>query len=81
MKKLFILFIFILNSCSSENTDAPKPESKCYDILSRGYDNRGNYIIIKYSDFNNKRYSVSNYLDYLNTTQICEPINLTQQPL
>lgn len=81
MKKLFILFIFILNSCSTEKTEEPTPQTTCYNIIARGIDNRGNYIIIKYADYQNKRYSVSNYQDYINQSQLCEPINLTEQPL
>jgi len=83
MKKLFILFIIILNSCTS-NEDAQTPqqaEPTCYSILGRGYDERGHFIIVKISNFNNKRYQVENYQDWLNRFKICEPITLTQQQL
>jgi len=80
MRKLFVLFILILNSCSTEKAEQQQPLT-CYNILARGEDSRGDYIIIKISNFVQKRYSVSNYLDYLNQNTICEPINLTEQPL
>jgi hypothetical protein len=83
MKKLFILFIIILNSCTA-NEDMQTPqqaELTCYPILGRGYDERGHFIIVKISNFNNKRYQVENYQDWLNRFKICEPITLTQQQL
>ena len=83
MKKLFILFIIIVNSCTA-NEDAqtlPQADSTCYPILGRGYDERGHFIIVKISNFNNKRYQVTNYQDWLNRFKICEPITLTQQQL
>jgi hypothetical protein len=83
MKKLFILFIIILNSCTA-NEDAHTPqqaEPTCYSILVRGYDERGHFIIVKISNFNNKRYQVTNYQEWLNRYKICEPITLTQQQL
>jgi hypothetical protein len=83
MKKLFILFIIILNSCTA-NEDMqtpPQAEPTCYPILGRGYDERGHFIIVKISNFNNKRYQVTNYQDWLNKFKICEPITLTQQQL
>jgi hypothetical protein len=83
MKKLFILFIIILNSCTSDEVaqTTPQDEPTCYSILGRGYDERGHFIIVKISNFNNKRYQVTNYQDWLNRFKICEPITLTQQQL
>ncbi len=81
MKKIFILFILILNSCSSDSAEQTQPDLTCYNIIARGYDNRGNYIIIKYANFVNKRYLVDDYLNYINQTKICEPINLIEQEL
>lgn len=82
MKKIFVLFIIILNSCSTDEVaQTPQAEPICYQILARGYDERGHYIIIKISNFNNKRYQVTNYQDWLNKIKLCEPITLTQQPL
>lgn len=83
MKKILILFIIILNSCSNDEvTKFPQTvEETCYTIIARGYDERGNYIIIKISDFNNKRYQVQNYQNWSKTIKLCEPITLIQQPL
>jgi hypothetical protein len=83
MKRIFILFIIILNSCSTDEVaqTTPQAEPTCYQILARGYDERGHYIIVKISNFNNKRYQVTNYQDWLNKFKICEPITLTQQQL
>ncbi len=81
MKKLFIILALGLFSCQAEKQEEVKPELNCYNILARGTDSRGDYIIINYSDYNQKRYKVDNYLEYLNKSTICEPINLTQQPL
>ncbi len=50
-------------------------------IVTRGYDERGNFIIIKYESFNNKRYKVNNYLDYVGKTEVCDLSNLIEQPL
>lgn len=79
MKKLFLILAITLVSCTTDKVEN-NPQNNCYDIIARGYDNRGNYIIIKYNS-ENKRYMVGNYLDWINQTQICEPINLTEQPL
>jgi len=81
MKKIFILLAFVLFSCSSEEQPALEVPLTCYNILARGTDQQGDFIIIKYSNYTQKKYSVSNYLDYLNLTKICEPINLTEQAL
>jgi len=81
MKKLLLILAVVLVSCSAEDTTQTEQEQTCYTIVLRGYDNRGDYIIIKYANFINKRYSVGNYLDYMNTDKICEPINLTEQQL
>jgi len=78
MKNIFILLTFVLFSCSSEEQPTPEVSKTCYNILARGTDQQGDFIIIKYSNYTQKKYSVSNYLDYLNVTKICEPINLTQ---
>jgi len=78
MKKIFILLAFVLFSCSSEEQPAAEVSLTCYNILARGTDQEGDFIIIKYSNYTQKKYSVSNYLDYLNVTKICEPIKLTQ---
>ena len=81
MKKLLIVLAFGLFSCSSDSTESTPPEATCYNIIARGYDERGDFIIINYASFVHKRYAVTNYLDYLNQTQLCEPITLIQQPL
>jgi len=78
MKNIFILLTFVLFSCSSEEQAISEVPKTCYNILARGTDQQGDFIIIKYSNYTQKKYSVSNYLDYLNTPTICEPINLTQ---
>lgn len=82
MKKLFILAIVLLTvACSSENEKQTEQPQKCYTIISRGYDERGDFIIIKYANYTNKRYQVNNYLDWISQTELCEPINLTEQQL
>jgi hypothetical protein len=82
MKKLLIVLAFGLFSCSSDSTEStPVQEETCYNIIARGYDERGNYIIINYANFVQRRYAVSDYQQWLNQTQLCEPITLTQQQL
>lgn len=81
MKHLFIILSLALFSCSSDDTQKEQPQPTCYKIISRGLDSRGNYIIINYSSYGQKRYEVNNYLDYLGQNEICEPINLTEQAL
>jgi hypothetical protein len=83
MKRIFILFIIILNSCTANEVEQLPPvvDETCYQIIARGYDERGHYIIIKISNFNNKRYQVTNYQDWLNRQKLCEPITLTPQHL
>lgn len=78
MKNIFILLAFVLFSCSSEEQTTTEVPKTCYNILARGTNQQGDFIIIKYSNYTQKKYSVSNYLDYLNVNNICEPINLTQ---
>lgn len=80
MKKLLFILAVVLIGCSAEDKQ-PETQSTCYKIVARGFDERGDYIIVKYGNYNNKRYKVNNYLDYLNQTEICEPINLTEQTL
>ncbi|MFM2204568.1 MAG: hypothetical protein RLZZ605_1532 [Bacteroidota bacterium] len=80
MKKLFIILVLTLVSCSTDS-EPQQTQSECYTIIARGIDARGNYIIINYGGFAQKRYSVENYLDWINQTKICEPITLTEQPL
>jgi len=82
MKKLFLILALFVLSCSNDNEQPQEQQQEtCYQIISRGYDARGNFIIVKISNYNNKRYSVSNYQNYINQSKICEPINLTEQPL
>ena len=81
MKKLLIVLALTLFSCSSDSEAIQEPDTTCYSIIARGVDERGNYIIINVSDFNQRRYLVPNYLDYIGQSQLCEPITLTQQPL
>lgn len=81
MKKLLILSAFILFGCSTDKSEPQPQQQTCYPIISKGIDARGNYIIINYSNFAQKRYLVDDYRDYLNQTELCEPITLTQQPL
>ena len=81
MKKLLFILAIVLVSCSADETKQTVEEQNCYSIISRGFDSRGNFIIINYSNFVQKRYSVSDYQDYINQSQLCEPINLTEQPL
>lgn len=80
MKQILLILLFTLFSCSSEEIHEQQ-KSECYRILSRGYDNRGDFIIVKFSDFNNKRYKVNNYQDYIGKNQICDFTNLIEQPL
>jgi hypothetical protein len=80
MKKIFIILLFALFSCSSDEITEPQ-QAECYAILSRGVDARGDFIIVKFSDFNNKRYKVNNYQEYININQICDFTNLIEQPL
>lgn len=81
MKKLLLILALVFISCSADETTETQSEQTCYTIIARGVDGRGNYIIVKYADFVNKRYEVSNYQDYLNQSKICTPINLNEQPL
>lgn len=80
MKKLLLVLALVICSCSTDDA-TQNNDRNCYPIIGRGFDNRGDFIIIKYNETTNKRYSVNNYLDYLNQTQICEPINLQEQTL
>jgi hypothetical protein len=80
MKRLFLILLFALFSCSSDEITEPQ-QNECFTILSRGIDARGDFIIVKFSDFNNKRYKVNNYQDYININQICDFTNLIEQPL
>jgi hypothetical protein len=80
MKKLLIVLAFGFFSCSSSDDSTPQPET-CYNIIARGTTPNGDFIIIKYSNYVQKKYAVTNFLDYLNKTQLCEPITLTQIPL
>ena len=83
MKKIFILFIIILNSCTTNDVEQLPPivDETCYPIIARGYDERGNFIIIKYQSNTNKRYKVTDFRDYLGQNQICDLSNLIEQPL
>jgi len=82
MKKLLIVLAFFLFACSSDETETdPNQNNTCYPILSRGYDARGNFIIVKISNYNNKRYKVTNYMDYIGVNEICDLSNLIEQPL
>jgi hypothetical protein len=81
MKNLFIVLALGLFSCSSDGSGETQPDATCYDIIARGEDLRGDYIIIKYGNFNNKRYSVADFMEYLDQQKLCEPINLIEQPL
>lgn len=81
MKKILFILVCVLISCSTDKSDNEQQQQKCYNIIAKGYDNRGDFIIIKYSDYNNKRYKVANYLDWININKLCEPITLTQEPL
>ena len=82
MKKLLLLLaICLFIGCSSDDSEPTPPQTECFQILTRGYDERGHFIIIKYEDFNNKRYQVADYQDYIGVNQICDLSNLTEQPL
>jgi hypothetical protein len=83
MKKIILLLVLFMVSCTTDEViqTPTKNEPTCYQILSRGYDNKGDFIIIKISNFNNRRYKVENYQDWLNKTKLCEPITLTQEHL
>lgn len=82
MKKLIFLFTLLFAfGCSPDEEKKVVQHQTCYNIIARGYDERGDYIIIKYESFNNKRYSVTNYQDYIGKTQICDLSNLIEQPL
>jgi hypothetical protein len=83
MKKIILLLVLFMVSCTTDEViqTPTNNEPTCYPILSRGYDERGHFIIVKTSNFNNKRYQVTNYQDWLNRFIICEPITLTHQQL
>ena len=81
MKKLFIILALTVISCSTDKPTDATSQNNCYQIIAKGIDNRGDYIIIKYTTNTQRRYKVDNYLNYLQQSTICEPINLTQQPL
>jgi hypothetical protein len=83
MKKIILLLVLFMVSCTTDEViQIPtKNEPTCYPILGRGYDERGHFIIVKISNFNNKRYQVTNYQEWLNKYEICEPITLTQEHL
>ena len=81
MKKLIIILAIFFISCSTDEIEQSQPEQICYTILAKGYDERGNFIIIKYESFNNRRYKVNNYLDYVGKNTICDLSNLTEQSL
>jgi hypothetical protein len=80
MKKIFLILLFTLFSCSSDEITNTQ-QAECYTILGRGIDARGDFIIVKFSDFNKKRYKVNNYQEYININQICDFTNLIEQPL
>lgn len=83
MKKLILLLAIFFISCSPDEIKQEQYQYQhtCYKILSRGDDDRGNFIIIKYQEFNNKRYQVDNYKDYIGKNEICDLSNLIEQPL
>jgi hypothetical protein len=83
MKKIILLlFLFTVSCTTDEDMQTPQQaDPTCYSILGRGYDERGHFIIVKISNFNNKRYQVTNYQEWLNRYEICEPITLTQEHL
>lgn len=82
MKRLILILVFALFSCSTDDVqDEPQVNQTCYQIMSRGYDARGNYIIIRFEANVNKRYKVEDYRDYLGQQQICDLTNLIEQPL
>lgn len=78
-KHILILAIFFI-SCSSDEVDLGTTEPTCYAIMSRGYDARGNFIIVRYNEVN-KRYKVYNYQNYIGLDEICDLSNLIEQPL
>ena len=80
MKRIILILLFTFISCSSDETIEPQ-QLECYSILSRGYDERGDFIIVKFSDFNTKRYQVNDYTNYIGQNQICDFTNLIEQPL
>jgi hypothetical protein len=70
MKKLFVLFVLILNSCTPTEIEETKPILKtCYDIV--GYhDGDIDYIIILVNG-KHEKYQVPNIKDYYRT-RICD---------
>lgn len=80
MKRVFLILLFALFSCSSDEITEPQ-QNDCYTILSRGVDARGNFIIVKISDYNNKRYKVDDYQDYIGVNKICDLTNLIEEQL
>ena len=80
MKRLILILVFTLFSCSTEQVEQTQEEQTCYRILSKGFDSRGNFIIIKYND-EQRRYQVEDYQYYIGRNEICDLSNLTQQPL
>ena len=80
MKKLILFIAILFISCSTDEVIVGQVvEQTCYPIVSRGFDNRGNFIIVQFGNFNNKRYKVDNYQDYINVNQICDLSNLIEQ--
>lgn len=79
MKKIFILFVAILASCTSPEIEQPKPIVKtCYKIIGISSGGVTDWIMI---DFNGvaQKYAVENARDYYKP-QICDLSTLKRIP-
>jgi len=76
MKKILLLLSMSLFSCTpeSETIVTNQQPLDCYSIFSRGEDAQGDFITIgknQKDPSDRKRYSVKNYIDYVNKYKIC----------
>lgn len=80
MKKMFILFVAILASCTTPEIEQEKTIVKvCYDIIGIGSGGATDWILV---DVNGRaeKYAVKNAKDYYKA-QICDLSNLKRLPL
>lgn len=80
MKKIFILFVAILASCTSPEIEVEKPIAKvCYNIIAY-HDGLTDWILV---DVNGRaeKYEVSDIKEYRGVFKICDLSNLKRLPL